>query len=100
MKTAILFLLAGLAAVNAMPVMSEDSTLEQRQLQTTSNDLKTGSCKAVTFIMARGSTETGNMVRRALHLPQQHGHHKLTQSSTGRNSRTTNLCRAQADDGR
>lgn len=54
-------ILAGLAAATATPV----TTLEQRQAaQTTSNELKEGPCKPVTFIMARGSTETGNMVRR------------------------------------
>lgn len=62
MKSATLYLLAALTAVNAMPVVGEDSSLEQRQTKTTSNDLKNGPCMPVTFIMARGSTETGNMV--------------------------------------
>jgi cutinase len=53
--------LAGLAAASPLP--SEDIALERRQLLDTANDLTLGSCKAVTFIFARGSTETGNMVR-------------------------------------
>lgn len=64
MKSVTLYLLSALAAVNAMPVMDENSHLEQRQAgQSTSNDLKNGPCMPVTFIMARGSTEQGNMVR-------------------------------------
>lgn len=74
MQMTILYLLASLAAVSAMPVAGDlgDSALDQRQIQTTSNDLKTGSCKAVTFIMARGSTEVGNMVRTAPEQPFRH----------------------------
>lgn len=53
-------ILASLTAINAMP--SSYSSLDERQLQTTSNDVKDGVCKDVTFIMARGSTEIGNMV--------------------------------------
>jgi hypothetical protein len=33
----------------------------------TSNDLANGKCSAVSFVMARGSTEPGNMVRRQRH---------------------------------
>ncbi|KAH8886010.1 cutinase [Thozetella sp. PMI_491] len=59
MKSIIVSLLVSLQAVSALP--SDYATLEGRQIQTTSNDLKNGACKDVTFIMARGSTETGNM---------------------------------------
>lgn len=61
-------IVAGLTVVSAMP--PSYSSLDERQIQTTSNDLKNGPCKAVTFIMARGSTEIGNMVSQDHHLPQ------------------------------
>lgn len=66
MKTSYLALLASVTAVMAAPApvpVGDMSLLEERQLGgSTSNELKTGPCKAVTFIMARGSTEQGNMV--------------------------------------
>ncbi|KAJ0419794.1 cutinase 3 [Aspergillus carlsbadensis] len=51
--------LVGMAVASPLP--AEDVHLERRQLLDTANDLTLGSCKAVTFIFARGSTETGNM---------------------------------------
>lgn len=72
MKYSIVALFAGLVAVSAAPTTLE--SLDERQLETaysalaprqqgiTSNELKDGPCKDVTFIMARGSTEPGNMV--------------------------------------
>lgn len=54
--TAVIALLA--ATVAAVP-----TGLERRQFGgMTSNDLKTGSCKKITLVYARGSTEMGNMV--------------------------------------
>jgi len=58
--------LAFIGAVTATPVPStglETTALEHRQIggSDTSNDLVNGACKAVTFIFARGSTESGNM---------------------------------------
>ncbi|KAL2848750.1 putative cutinase 4 [Aspergillus pseudodeflectus] len=49
--------LAALAVASPVPT----TELEARQLADTANDLKSGACKAVTFIFARGSTESGNM---------------------------------------
>lgn len=64
MKPSFLALVAGLTVVGAMPTTySTVDELQERQIETTSNDLKDGPCKDVTFIMARGSTEEGNMVR-------------------------------------
>lgn len=41
----------------------QSGDLQIRQLSSsTSNDVESGSCHDVTFIFARGSTETGNMV--------------------------------------
>lgn len=61
MKSILFAVVAGLiTAVSAAP--PSYSSLEERQLGTTSNELKQGACKDVTFIMARGSTEIGNMV--------------------------------------
>jgi cutinase len=51
--------MASLACANPLPA---DTELEARQLLDTANDLQNGACKAITFIFARGSTETGNMV--------------------------------------
>jgi cutinase len=64
MKSSILNVLIGLTAVAAAP--SEYSSLDSRQTGVVANDLKNGGCKAVTFIMARGSTEPTNMVSRIL----------------------------------
>lgn len=58
MKASVIALFTTIAAVMAAPA----SSIEERQLGTTSNELKQGDCKPVTFIMVRGSTETGNMV--------------------------------------
>lgn len=52
-------LLAGLAA--ASPI---ETGLSKRQLGITQNELTDGDCGDVIFIMARGSTEPGNMVSR------------------------------------
>ncbi|KAL2834813.1 putative cutinase 3 [Aspergillus pseudoustus] len=52
--------LAGLAIASPVPAPA-DIDLQTRQLLDTANDLKNGECKAVTFIFARGSTESGNM---------------------------------------
>ncbi|KAG6368909.1 hypothetical protein INS49_003127 [Diaporthe citri] len=59
MKTTILNVLVGITAVAAVP--SDYASLETRQGGVVANDLKNGDCKPVTFIMARGSTETDNM---------------------------------------
>lgn len=53
--TAIVALLVAAAA--AVP-----TGIERRQLGMTQNDLKMGSCKKITLVYARGSTEMGNMV--------------------------------------
>ncbi|KAL1877984.1 hypothetical protein Daus18300_002338 [Diaporthe australafricana] len=59
MKSSILNVLVGITAVAAVP--SDYASLETRQGGVVANDLKQGACKPVTFIMARGSTETSNM---------------------------------------
>ncbi|KAL2866653.1 cutinase family protein [Aspergillus lucknowensis] len=51
--------LAGLTCASPLP--AGDIDLERRQLLDTENDVNFGTCKDVTFIFARGSTETGNM---------------------------------------
>ncbi|KAL4739528.1 cutinase-domain-containing protein [Aspergillus similis] len=57
LRAVLLAALAGLAITSPVPA----AELQSRQLNDTANDLKSGSCKNVTFIFARGSTETGNM---------------------------------------
>lgn len=62
MKFQSLAISALIAVVAATPVPESFNTLQARQ-SATSDELKNGACKDVTFIFARGSTETGNMVR-------------------------------------
>ena len=61
MKTTLSLLLAAAASLTT----STPITPQKRQFglgsSSTSSDLEDGECKAVTFIFARGSTETGNM---------------------------------------
>ncbi|KAL2829508.1 cutinase [Aspergillus cavernicola] len=57
LRTLLVAALAGLAIASPTP----RSNLQLRQALDTANDLKNGDCKSVTFIFARGSTETGNM---------------------------------------
>ncbi|PYI11929.1 cutinase-domain-containing protein [Aspergillus sclerotiicarbonarius CBS 121057] len=61
LKSILLTSLATLAT--ASPLIADPSSLHARQFGTgiTANDLESGSCKEVTFIFARGSTELGNM---------------------------------------
>lgn len=51
--------LLSLAVATPVP---QPGDIEARQLGDTANDVESGSCHDVTFIFARGSTETGNMV--------------------------------------
>lgn len=70
MKFQTLAISAFIALASASPVPNESveslsalAELNTRQLgSTTADELKNGACKAVTFIFARGSTESGNMV--------------------------------------
>ncbi|OOF91413.1 carbohydrate esterase family 5 protein [Aspergillus carbonarius ITEM 5010] len=61
LKSLLLTSLATLAT--ASPLIADPSSLHARQFGTgiTANELESGSCKEVTFIFARGSTEMGNM---------------------------------------
>ncbi|KAL4877752.1 cutinase 3 [Aspergillus karnatakaensis] len=62
LRTLLVAALAALAIANPVPAANPeaDITLERRQ-SINSNDLEDGVCKPVTFIYARGSTESGNM---------------------------------------
>jgi hypothetical protein len=55
---------AASAAATAVP------EILKRDPQSTMNEVKSGTCRPVIFIMARGSTEPGNMVRLLTHLRQ------------------------------
>lgn len=60
-----LLLTASLATLAiSTPLASDPGSLYARQFGTgsTANELEQGSCKDVTLIFARGSTELGNMV--------------------------------------
>lgn len=46
----------------ALAVYAVGAPIEKRA-SSTENELTNGACREVTFIMARGSTEIGNMVR-------------------------------------
>ncbi|KAL4864348.1 hypothetical protein BDV12DRAFT_205784 [Aspergillus spectabilis] len=61
-RTLLFAALAAFAIANPVPNANPDAdiTLERRQ-SVNSNDLEDGVCKPVTFIFARGSTESGNM---------------------------------------
>ncbi|PWY75444.1 cutinase-domain-containing protein [Aspergillus heteromorphus CBS 117.55] len=54
-------LLVGALATLAVASPMGDASLHTRQFDINSNDLESGSCKEVTLIFARGSTELGNM---------------------------------------
>ena len=54
-----------LTAITALLVAAAAAAptgIERRQFGMTENDLKSGSCKKITLVYARGSTEMGNMV--------------------------------------
>lgn len=66
MKFFTISLFTALAATSPILVVAPESAVEVRQLgSTTRNELETGSapCPKAIFIFARGSTESGNMVR-------------------------------------
>lgn len=57
-------LFAGLAAALPAVELAPGNALEARQFGNTRNDLQNGgACPGSIFIFARGSTETGNLVR-------------------------------------
>ncbi|KAI9375533.1 cutinase-domain-containing protein [Aspergillus egyptiacus] len=59
LRALLLTSLATLATASPLPD-AESGTLERRQISN-ANDLENGICKPVSFIFARGSTESGNM---------------------------------------
>lgn len=70
----------------ASPV-AQSQDIQARQMSgSDANDVQSGSCHDVTFIFARGSTETGNMVRLYRSL--------LGVNSTNKLSLIGNRCRA------
>jgi len=63
-------LFAGLAAALPAMELAPGDALEARQLGNTRNDLQNGgTCPPVIFIFARGSTESGNLVRLHAMIP-------------------------------
>lgn len=68
LKSLLVGALATLAVASPVPAPApEAGQLQTRQFMD-SNDLTSGSCKDVTLVFARGSTELGNMVSSVLPL--------------------------------
>jgi len=59
---ALISLVTATPVPNTAVIEASSFELETRQTGDTSNDLVNGICRQVTFIFARGSTESGNMV--------------------------------------